>query len=116
MTCEELSDLLELYALDLLESEEKMEVDAHLGRGCPECSKNLNRALAVNTLLLSLPPSVKPPAGLRRRVLESVGARRTGWMWVAVLAAGCMLAIALWLGFQERERESELADARLVIR
>ena len=56
MTCEELSDLFELYALGLLESEEKMEVDEHLGRGCPSCSKNLNSALAVNALLLSLPP------------------------------------------------------------
>jgi hypothetical protein len=116
MTCEDLSDLLELYALGLLEPEEKTEVDAHLSRGCPSCSKNLNSALAVNTLMLTLAPSVAPPARLRRRLLDSVGARRISWTWVPILAAACMLAIAVWLGYQERQRESELADARQMLR
>jgi len=116
MTCDELSDLFELYALGLLEREEKTEVDEHLGRGCPACSRSLKDALAVNALMLSLTPSSAPPARLRRRLLESVGARRASWAWVPMLAAACMLVVALWLGVQERRRESELAQARQIIR
>ncbi len=115
MTCDELKDLYELYALGLAEGEEKAEMDAHLGRGCPTCVKSLNDALAVNALLLSSSPEIAPPARLKRRVLAAVGVEHSGWSWVAVLAAACMFAIALWLGVQERRRTSELADARRTI-
>ena len=47
MTCEELRESYELYALGVLDGEEKSEIDAHLGRGCPACRKNLNDALAA---------------------------------------------------------------------
>jgi anti-sigma-K factor RskA len=102
----------EFYALGLLEGDEKEEMDIHLGRGCVTCRKSVNEALAVNSLLLSFSPEVQPPARLKRRLLASVGAQPSGWGWLAVLAAACMLILALWLGVQERERASELADAR----
>src|ERR1700677_4439061 len=109
MSCEELRDSFELYALGLLDGEEKIEMDAHLTRGCQTCRKALNDALAVNALLLSLPPSVAPPARLKRRLLASVGFQRPRWGWVPALAAVMLLVVAVWLGFEERQREGELA-------
>jgi hypothetical protein len=116
MSCEELRDSFELYALGLLDGEEKSEMDSHLSRGCEHCRRALNDALAINTLILTLPAEAVPPARLKRRLLASVGVKRSSWAWVPSLAAALMLAIAVWLGFQERQREDELAAARQQIR
>ena len=75
MNCEELNDLYELYALGVLDGEEKAEVDAHLARGCETCRKNLKEALAINTMLLSSAPAAVPSARLKRCVRASVGVR-----------------------------------------
>ncbi len=114
MTCAELSDRFELYTLGVLEGEEKQEVDAHLSRNCPECRRNLKDALCVNALLLSLTPlERRPRRRLKKRVLASIGVERSRWTWAAVLAATCILAVALWLSVQERYRTAELAEARM---
>jgi anti-sigma-K factor RskA len=115
MTCEELKESYELYALGVLDGEEKSEMDAHLGRGCAECRKNLNEALAMNAVVLSLAPEAAPPARLKRRILAGVGIERTQWGWAALLAAACMMVIAVWLSVLERGRAGELADARQMI-
>jgi hypothetical protein len=112
MRCEELKELVELYSLGLAEGEEKTEIDEHLARGCEACQKNLRGALAMNSALLTLVPSVAPPRRLKRRIMASIGVERSRWGWVAALAAGCMLLVALWLSVEERQRASELADAR----
>ena len=115
MTCEELKDAFELYSLGLLEGEEKSEVEAHLARGCVSCEKSLKDALAVNALVMASVPQVSPPRRVKRRVLAGVGVERSGWGWLAILAAACMLVVALWLSVQERRRANELADARRTI-
>jgi hypothetical protein len=112
MTCEELQDVYELYALGLLDEDEKNEADAHLNRGCANCRKSLNDALALNSILMATTAEVKPRSRLRRRILASVGVERSSWTWVPALAAVCMLVVALWLGMQERNRATELASAR----
>jgi anti-sigma-K factor RskA len=112
MTCEQLKDSYELYSLGLLEDEERAEVDAHLGRGCQECNQYLKDALAVSALMLSQAPDVVPPSRLKRRVLASVGVQRTGWTWLAAVAAAAMLVVVLWMSFDRHTRETELADAR----
>jgi len=112
MTCQELKDLYELYALGVLEPEEKAEIDAHLARGCENCRRGLADALALNAVLLSIGPAEKPRRQLRHRILASIGYERPGWFWTGALTAALMLALAIWLGTQERERASELADAR----
>ena len=112
MTCEELKAVFELYALGLAEGEEREEADAHLARGCETCRGSLRDALALNAMLLSSVTEAAPPARLKRRVMASIGVERRSWSWAAALAAVCMLAVAIWLGNQERERTAQLADAR----
>ncbi len=115
MSCEQLGDDYELYALGLLEGDEKDELDAHLGRGCETCRRNLNGALAINTVLLSFAPDIAPPARLKRRVMASLGVAKSSWTWAAALAAGSMLVVALWFSVQERQLSQELAIARKAI-
>jgi len=118
MTCQELQDAYELYALGVLDGEEKAEIDAHLARGCEDCRKGLADARAMNAALLSFVPEEYPSARLKRRVMEGIGVRHSGpWWgplsgWLGALAAALMLIVALWLAMQERERTAELAAAR----
>jgi hypothetical protein len=112
MKCEELNDVYELYALGLAEGEERDEIAAHLARGCEQCRRGVNQALSFNSMLLGSVEDAKPPRRLKRRVIASIGVRHRSWTWAAALAAACMLAIALWLGGEERERATELAEAR----
>ena len=108
MTCHELQDAYELYALGVLEGEEKAEIDAHLARGCEECRKGLAEARAMNAALLSFVPEEYPSARLKRRVMEGIGVRHPGWGWLGALAAALMLIVALWLAVQERETSRRL--------
>jgi hypothetical protein len=111
-SCQDFRDDFELYALGVLDPEEKAEIDAHLRTNCATCESALKGALAVNAMLMSMAPEVVPPARLKRRVLASVGVHPMSWSWLAALAAACMVVVALWLSVQERSRASELAQAR----
>jgi anti-sigma-K factor RskA len=115
MKCEELKGGLELYALGLLDGEEKDELDAHLGRDCETCHRSLKSALAMNSMMLSFVPAVAPPGRLKRRVMASIGVQKSSWTWAALLAAGAMLVVALWFSVQERQRTQELTIARKAI-
>jgi hypothetical protein len=112
MTCQELEDMFELYALGTLEPTEKQEIEAHLIRGCQNCQRTLADALALNTGVLSFVPQASPPRRLKPRLLASLGVHLTSWAWVWALGAACLLLIALWLGVEERQRTTQLADAR----
>lgn len=112
LTCEQLRDAYELYALGSLEAEERDEIDVHLARDCPHCRQGVADAMAMNVAVLSLVPEVAPPRALRSRVLAAAGYERPGWFWAGGLAATLMLIVALWLGVQERERSIQLAEAR----
>src|SRR5882724_5746524 len=115
MNCEELKGEVELYALGLLDGDEKTELDQHLGRNCDTCRRNLKDALAMNSVLVSFAPEAAPPGRLKRRVMASVGVQKSSWTWAALLAAAAMLVIALWFSVQERQRTNELAIARKAI-
>ena len=115
MTCEELAEVYELYALGLLDGVEKEEAEAHLGRGCETCQGNLKDALATNAMLMSLSADVAPPRRLKHRVMASVGVERSRWSWAAALAAVCMLVVALWLSVEERRRTEELIETRATL-
>lgn len=112
MSCEELKDVFELYALGVLEGEEKGEVEEHLARGCQTCQASLRDALAVNALMMASVKEVSPPAGLKRRVLAGFGMERGRWGWLGAFAAALMAVLAVWLSVEERHRQAELAEAR----
>ena len=115
MTCEELREGLELYALGLLEDPERSELQAHLQTGCAVCVPAFKRALATNAAIATLAPLVDPPARVARRVraLGTVQEPSTGrWFlaWGGVTAL--LLSACVWLGVRDRRYAAELADAR----
>lgn len=112
MSCEDLKDMFELYALGVLEPDDKAEVEQHLTRGCETCQSHLRDALAVNALVLAAVGQTAPRSGLKRRVLAGFGIERPGWGWLGAFASALLLIVALWLSVQERRREGELAEAR----
>ena len=66
MTCQELQESFELYALGALEPEEKAEIEAHLARGCDNCTQALSAALALNARRFHFSrPLVKPRGRLK---------------------------------------------------
>ncbi len=114
MTCEELKDEYELYALGLSDDVERAELERHLQSGCPNCSAGVKRAFALNAWMMQLPADVAMPRNLRKRVLGSVGIETKSWgsifAWAAVVAG--LLATVFWLGVQDRQRAAGLAEAR----
>ena len=88
MTHEELRESYELFALGVLEGEERDDVDPHLARTCPECQTGVRRALAMGSLFMgSLPEVVDPPKRLRARVLAGAGLEpKTSRFWLAGLS------------------------------
>jgi hypothetical protein len=104
--------MYELYALGLLDGDEKTEMDVHLRRGCVTCQQSLSDAQAINAVLLSSVPVNEPSPRLKRRLMASMGIQPAGWTWAAALAAACLLIVALWLSDQERRRANELAQTR----
>jgi anti-sigma-K factor RskA len=117
-TCQEFSELYELYAIGLLDAENKSELEEHLGNGCPVCSDEIKRATAMVSLLGTMPEQVQPPARLRRRVLASVGMEKSNWGWIAAFAAVSVASIVavVWLNAGNRQRDIALDEARAEIR
>ena len=100
---------IDLYALGVLEGEEKQALEAHLRR-CDECQRKLDDARGLVAMVSLAAPPLEPPAGARDRLLESLRARRqvreepaaerpSFWRWpnlgwafaVVVLVAGASL-------------------------
>jgi anti-sigma-K factor RskA len=116
MTCEQLKDEYEFHALGLSEQTERAEIDNHLRNGCVACSIGVRRAMLTNVMLMQLAPDIAPSAGLRKRVLASIGAPQPNWalrsIWATGLATLALLIVAAWLGTQDRRGGVETAEAR----
>ena len=119
MTHDELKDLYELYVLGALDAEEKTEVEQHLATNCPQCQAGVRNALRFSSLLATLPETVEPSRGLRRRVLASVGLEpKTDRLWMGVLAAlsACLLIGVVVLSMDNTRHKEELASAQTQFR
>jgi anti-sigma-K factor RskA len=125
MSCETNRDLLELYALGVLDAEERAEVEEHLGRNCPACTANLRSARELNVALLAASVPIEEPSPLlRSRVINSIRPassampaspqRKAPLAWMAI-AAG-LAAATVWLGLENRNRTAEIAGARGEVR
>jgi hypothetical protein len=123
MSCDQFSDLFELYAIGVLEKDESEALRLHLDTGCDECGKRFVQALMQANLVSETIPLVEPPAGLRSRIAASVGAgaatvtsmpspkkkKRTAifpWM----LAAASLAALAVGIGYEEKARRADSAS------
>src|SRR6185437_9044513 len=98
--------LLGAYVLDVLDPEERRQIDEHLA-GCAECRAELAELEAVKDVLDELPPEALmhgPPDAdlvlqktLRQMRSESTAQDRRGWS-MAVAAAAIVVAVALGAG------------------
>ena len=119
---------IDLYALGVLEGEEKQALEAHLRR-CDDCQRKLDDARGLVAMVSLAAPPLEPPVGARDRLLESLRARRqvreepaaerpSFWRWpnlgwafaVVVLVTGASLVA---LDNRRLERESVALSARI---
>ena len=114
MSCEELNEHYELYAIGLADEPERSEIRTHLNRGCEVCMAGMRRAREIAALVVVGAPPAALPAGLRRRILASVGAEQLRWGWASVWAAAAVLLLCAAVYFNSRERSytSEAATLR----
>src|SRR5215469_10535851 len=114
MNCEPLRDHYELYVLGAAEEPERSEIQAHLARGCEVCMTELRKAREITSILGAQSELASPSAGLRRRILASVGSpdvlesRRASW-WTPIWSVAAVMAIAIAFFaaafFRGRERD-----------
>jgi hypothetical protein len=118
MTCEELRDDYELYAMGLLDEPGRAELDAHLRREGDPCIAGVQKARELVSSIAVTAPEVHAPARLRKKVAGLVRdeGRRWSWapVWIAV-AAGLAL-VTIWLGVSRRDRERTIADVERQLR
>jgi anti-sigma-K factor RskA len=96
-----------------LDGIEREGIDEHLTAGCEECRASIQKALLQNAIISGAVPMVKPPAHLRKRVLAGFGAERQerSWVWAFALAAAVLFVAVFSLFLQNRELQTEMADA-----
>ena len=112
MTCEQLREHYELYALDIAEEPERSEIRAHLNRGCEACLAGVKRSLESVALLGTTAPVAEPSRKLRGRILASVGSERRSPAWLAVWGmAAATAAMLLLLVVVVRSRETYIQAA-----
>lgn len=114
MRCEDLRDMYELYALGVLDPEERIEIDDHLGRRCEVCTPAVKRAAAFNAAILSFVPDAAPSRGLRSRVIASVGGgtKRFSWWPVWTVATAGLAVAAMTFYFEQRDIGTQLEQAK----
>ena len=113
VTHEEMQDIYELYALGVLEEEERAEISQHLASGCAVCLGAVKRAAMQNAgVLAAMTPDSAPPRRVGARLREGVGIRARGWTWAAwVAAAACLVAMA-WSGLRSWRMAQDLEATR----
>ncbi|MBC7927126.1 MAG: anti-sigma factor [Bryobacteraceae bacterium] len=114
MTCDEIRELLEMYALGVLEKDEHIEIAGHLATRCPVCDSNLRKAIGLNSAVLLSAEDRQAPAALRNRVIGMVQAhpaqRSRPWGWAGVsLALAAGLALAVW---NVRQKDADITALR----
>src|SRR5258708_26225747 len=108
---EQYVDDLALYALDGLDGEERVRLDAHLA-ACAACRLELEQLRGDTALLALSAAGARPPQRARQRLLNAVAreprvpslvqtqARRSWWgvLGWAAAAAVVVFALSLWRG------------------
>jgi anti-sigma factor RsiW len=125
MASDDLHELSALYALDALTGDDRARFEEHLER-CDRCRDELAGLRGAASALAFAVEGPRPPAALRGRILDAVGAegqtvlplrpRRT--IAVAVAAAGAVAATAAAVAFGvwAASLHSSLAHERAAVR
>ncbi|MBZ5591561.1 MAG: anti-sigma factor [Acidobacteriia bacterium] len=115
MSCDELRDQYELYALGVLDAAERAELDEHLHREGDPCIEGVRRARELMASLALIAPESHPPARLRAKVAGMVGEPKRAWRWtpVWIAATACLAAVAVWLNLARHDDQRALARALL---
>jgi anti-sigma-K factor RskA len=110
LTCGELGESYELYALGVLEGPEKDALEEHIGRKCEVCMKEVTRAVENNALVFRAVPKREPPTSLRSRILAGFGLE-TRPFWLRALpwavAAVSVAALLFVIGSPMRQNSVE---------
>jgi len=113
VTHEEMHELYELYALGVLEGEERSEIAQHVATGCGVCQTGVQRAAAQNVAVLAaLTPDAAASRRLRGRLLAGMGVAGRSWSWLAWAAAAACLVAVTWSGVRAYRISNELEAAR----
>ena len=120
MTCEELKEMYELYAMGVSDEPESGEIASHLAEGCAACTTGVKHAVELVSIYGAMTPLVEPPARLRARIVASAGGvQQSNWFWswspLWGGAAASFAAVALYFGYQDVQRRHSLDDARAQI-
>jgi hypothetical protein len=115
---DQFTDLCELYALGVLEPEERVGFENHLAGGCDDCRAGLEQAIELNEMILGATPLAKPSPHLRGRVLAGFGLlgkeRRRAFNWAfALAAAATILLFAGWFVERNERLAQTIELARL---
>src|SRR3977135_829973 len=115
MTCDELREQYELYALGVLDVAERAELDAHLHIEGDPCINGVRRARELMTTLALTAPESHPPTRLRKKVMGLVGAPKRTWNWTracsALIAWGLLFMMAMEESFPHRRMLAHSLDA-----
>jgi anti-sigma-K factor RskA len=121
-THEHFGELIEAYAIGSLDAAERVELEAHLAGGCPDCAKALEEARWLVSQLAYLAPNAEPSDMLKGRLLQTVRAeaadgqaqqeraRSSGiplWLWAGVAALLLFSAYSAW---NERQLRNAVAN------
>jgi anti-sigma-K factor RskA len=117
----ELQDLIPAHALDALEPDDAVLLEAHIDT-CDDCRRELDELRETTALLAFATDPVEPPASLRARILEAVAepapARsrprlRLAFLRGAFSGALAVAAVALVVGIAVHERSSSSPSAEV---
>jgi anti-sigma-K factor RskA len=120
MTCNELRDHYELYAIGVADEPERNEIRAHLNRECEVCMEGMRRARETAALLGGSAIPATPSPNLRRRILASAGyreshtERRFAWM-IPALAGALAFSLIACVYFAGRELDMARELNRLTV-
>ncbi len=110
MTCDELRDDYQTYALGALDGPELDELRAHLARQCENCTPGVRRRRRVGRAHGNGGAPVNPPKRLRARVIALAnpngGQSRTAmWVMALVTALSVAFAVHIWMRHDAMHRE-----------
>ncbi len=120
MSCDQFTELIELYAIGSLERSSSQALRSHLDEGCENCASLMDEALNEAALISAAIPLVEPPAGLRDRIAASVRATANGVpitvkkprtpMAAWLIAAAAVVALVTGVAYEENSRRTERAE------